>query len=65
MTAEKTDAAPSDPGERRVRGPGIAKIRENTPTPDPRGAAVKETAGALTGAHGPGYLRGLREDWPA
>jgi len=27
-------------------------------------AAIEETAGALTGAYGDGYLEGLRADWP-
>ncbi|MDN5798314.1 MAG: hypothetical protein L0H79_21550 [Intrasporangium sp.] len=26
--------------------------------------AVARTAGVLTGVYGPGYLAGLREDWP-
>jgi len=29
-----------------------------------RGAAVKETAGSLTGVYPPGELERLREDWP-
>ena len=29
-----------------------------------RGQAVADTAGALTGVFGPGYLSELREDWP-
>jgi hypothetical protein len=65
MSAKKNNAGRSDSGEPRVRGPGIAKIRSNTSTSDRSAAAVKETAGALTGAYDPGYLRGLREDWPA
>jgi hypothetical protein len=28
-----------------------------------QGAAVEETAGALTGVYEPGYLASLREDW--
>jgi len=28
-------------------------------------AAIDRTAGALTGVYPPGYLRQLREDWPA
>lgn len=28
-------------------------------------AAVRKTSGALTGMFGPGYLKQLREDWPA
>jgi hypothetical protein len=27
--------------------------------------AVRRTSGALTGAYEPGYLEGLRDDWPA
>ena len=30
-----------------------------------RREAVERTAGALTGAYGPGYLDRLRDDWPA
>lgn len=30
-----------------------------------RGAAVRETAGSLTGIYQPGELARLREDWPA
>ena len=30
-----------------------------------RGAAVKETAGSLTGIYQPGELARLRKDWPA
>jgi len=30
-----------------------------------RGAAIKETAGALTGVYRPDELERLREDWPA
>lgn len=30
-----------------------------------RGAAVRETAGSLTGIYEPGELARLREDWPA
>jgi hypothetical protein len=29
-----------------------------------RQAAVRRTAGALTGAYPPGYLKRLRDDWP-
>lgn len=31
----------------------------------PRLAAIKQSAGALTGFYGPGELASLREDWPA
>jgi hypothetical protein len=30
-----------------------------------RRAAIKRTAGALTGTYPPGYLEELRNDWPA
>ncbi|HZV52622.1 MAG TPA: hypothetical protein VFD49_23030 [Candidatus Dormibacteraeota bacterium] len=30
-----------------------------------REEAIRRTNGALTGLYGPGYLRQLREDWPA
>jgi len=30
-----------------------------------RSAAIRETAGALTGVYRPGELERLREDWPA
>ena len=28
-------------------------------------AAVEQTSGTLTGVYGPGYLDGLRDEWPA
>lgn len=65
VTAEKTDEGSSDSREPRGRGREITKIKKSTPTTDTRDAAVKETAGTLTGAYDPGYLGGLREDWPA
>ena len=45
-------------GHRAVIGQHERSLRE-------RREAVARTSGALTGLYGEGYLRELREDWPA
>ena len=39
--------------------------REDAETQSDRRAAVERTAGALTGAYPPDYLKRLRDDWPS
>ncbi|MCW4386315.1 hypothetical protein OH146_11080 [Salinibacterium sp. SYSU T00001] len=37
----------------------------DSPRHPDRAAAMRRVRGAYTGAYGPGYLDGLRADWPA
>jgi hypothetical protein len=39
-------------------------LRDELEARERRMRAVEETSGALTGLYEPGYLDGLREDWP-